>query len=81
MERNFLATAIVLFVDFVDARELHNVSAILVLRGSFKPTIITYYSYRTKRSHELFYNIAGFPGVVATIDCTHVRIKYILLLL
>ena len=50
MECNSLATAIVLFVDFVD-----NISTIFVLWGSFKPRIMTYYSYRTKRSHELFY--------------------------
>ena len=59
MERNSLDTAIVLFVDFVDARELLNISAIFILRGSFKPIIIMDEKKRKRSS-----NFSKFEGEV-----------------
>ena len=56
------------------ARIIHDVSSII---ASYSPRYISFPTSQAQRREVMdgFHDIAQFPGVIGTIDCTHIRIK------
>jgi hypothetical protein len=64
-------------ICMVLAKQLHLSFIIAKVSRAIASKLPTFVKWPNQLQHikEAFYNMAGFPGVVGCLDCTHIRIK------